>query len=93
MTGTCSLVSLSHMTAIPMPQFGWQPQLSWPHSALGPWTRSAKSEKVLMKLIGNQSRVGSPIPFMILHVMRQMRERIALGFPALIRDGLIAARE
>ena len=47
---------------MPMPQFGWQPQLSWPQSAVGPWTRSAKSEKVLMNEIGNQSRAGSPMP-------------------------------
>ena len=61
-TGTASLVSLSIITAMPMPQFGWQPQLNWPHSRFGPCTRSAQSEKVLMKEIGNQSRVGSPRP-------------------------------
>ncbi len=27
-TGTASLVSLSIITAMPMPQFGWQPQVS-----------------------------------------------------------------
>ena len=79
MTGRHSLVSLSHMTAMPMPQFGWQPQLNWPQSAFGPWTRSAKSENVLMKEIGNQSRVGFAEPGLILHVVRQVRQRIALG--------------
>ena len=49
-----------------MPQFGWQPQEIWPQSRSGPWTRSAKSEKVLMKLMGNQSRVGSPMPVWFL---------------------------
>ena len=92
MTGTYSLVSLSHITAMPMPQFGWQPQLSWPQSAFGPWTRSAKSENVLMKLIGNQSRTGSPIPDLILHVVRQVRQRIALCLAALLRDRFVAAR-
>src|SRR5256885_4634288 len=42
-TGTASLVSLSTITAMPTPQLGWQPQLSWPHCAFGPWTRSAQS--------------------------------------------------
>ena len=62
MTGTASLVSLSIMTAKPIPQFGWQPQFSWPQSAWGPWVRSAQSEKVPMNEIGNQSRMGSPNP-------------------------------
>ena len=35
-TGAASLVSLSIIMAMPMPQLGWQPQESWPHSALGP---------------------------------------------------------
>ena len=47
---------------MPMPQFGWQPQESWPQSRFGPWTRSAQSEKVDMKEMGNQSRTGSPRP-------------------------------
>ena len=29
-TGTFSPVSLSTITAMPTPQFGWQPQLNWP---------------------------------------------------------------
>jgi len=29
-TGRISLVSLSIMTAVPTPQFGWQPQETWP---------------------------------------------------------------
>src|SRR5580704_12187911 len=33
-TGAHSLVSLSIITAMPMPQLGWHPQESWPHSAL-----------------------------------------------------------
>ena len=61
-TGTASFVSLSTMTAMPMPQFGWQPQLSWPQSDAGPWTRSAQSVNVPMNEIGNQSRTGSPRP-------------------------------
>ena len=65
-TGADSLVSLSIITAMPMPQLGWHPQESWPHSAVGPCTRSAQSEKVLMKLIGNQSRAGSPMPTCVL---------------------------
>ena len=61
-TGTRSLVSLSTITAMPVPQFGWQPQLNWPQSACGPWVRSLQSLKVDMKEIGNQSRAGSPSP-------------------------------
>src|SRR3989339_619623 len=33
--GTASLVSLSIITAMPTPQFGWQPQVRLPHSAPG----------------------------------------------------------
>ena len=61
-TGTFSFVSLSTITAMPVPQLGWHPQLNWPQSDCGPWTRSAKSENVLMKEMGNQSRTGSPSP-------------------------------
>ena len=61
MTGTASFVSLSIITAIPMPQFGWHPHVRLPHSALGPWTRSAQSVNVPMNEIGNQSRTGSPM--------------------------------
>src|SRR5450756_3097493 len=39
-TGTLSLVSLSTITAMPVPQLGWHPQLNWPQSACGPWVRS-----------------------------------------------------
>ena len=62
MNGTASFVSLSIMTAIPTPQFGWQPQLSWPQLSCGPCTRSAQSVKVPMNEMGNQSRAGSPMP-------------------------------
>jgi len=61
-TAARSLVSLSIITAIPIPQFGWQPQLTLPHCVSGPCTRSAQSAKVAMKEMGNQSRVGSPMP-------------------------------
>ena len=60
--GAASRVSLSIISAMPVPQFGWQPHESAPHSAAGPWIRSAQSEKVPMNEIGNQSRVGSPRP-------------------------------
>ncbi len=62
MTGTASLVSLSIMTAMPTPQFGWQPQVSWPNSFSAPCVTSAQSVKLPMKEIGNQSRIGSPMP-------------------------------
>src|ERR1035438_2529913 len=61
-TGTLSLVSLSTITAIPVPQLGWQPQLSWPQSACGPWVKSLQSLNVDMNEIGNQSRAGTPSP-------------------------------
>src|SRR6266849_6129084 len=77
---------------MPTPQFGWQPQESCPHCASGPWTRSAKSENVLMKEIGNQSRTGSPRPVWFFTVS-QMRQRVALGLAALIGHRFIAAGE
>src|SRR6202030_4550222 len=61
-TGAHSFVSLLINTPVPTPQFGWQPQLTEPHGASGPWERSANAEKVLISEIGNQSRVGSILP-------------------------------
>src|SRR3984957_21120179 len=58
-TGAHSFVSLLINPPVPTPQFGWQPQLTEPHGASGPWERSANAEKVLISEIGNQSRVGS----------------------------------
>ncbi len=61
-TGAISFVSLSIITAVPTPQFGWQPQETWPHSASGPCARSAKSANAPISESGNQSRVGSVMP-------------------------------
>src|ERR1700730_13192398 len=61
-TGAHSLVSLLIIMAVPTPQFGWQPQESEPHCDSLPLTMSAKPANVLMKEIGNQSRVGSTLP-------------------------------
>src|SRR6202140_5583195 len=61
-TGAHSLVSLLINTPVATPQFGWQPQLTEPHGASGPWERSANAENVLINEMGNQSRVGSILP-------------------------------
>src|ERR1700675_2266411 len=61
-TGAHSLVSLLIMSAVPTPQFGWQPQESEPHCESCPFTMSENPAKVLMKEMGNQSRVGSTLP-------------------------------
>src|SRR5438067_13918685 len=61
-TGAHSLVSLLIMSAVPTPQFGWQPQESEPHWDSLPLTMSAKPANVLMNEMGNQSRVGSTLP-------------------------------
>src|SRR5665213_134867 len=61
-TGAQSLVSLLIITAVPTPQFGWQPQLTDPHCDSGPCERSANAAKVLIMEMGNQSRVGSTLP-------------------------------
>src|SRR5215471_8888756 len=82
-TCAASLVSLSIIMAMPMPQFGWHPQESWPHSAEGPWIRSAQSEKVL----------GNAESALLLDVVRHVRERIALCEAALVADVLVAAGE
>src|ERR1700680_1407706 len=58
-TGAHSFVSLLINTPVPTPQCGWQPQLTVPHGASGPWERSANAENVLISEMGNQSRVGS----------------------------------
>src|SRR5277367_3083091 len=65
-TGAHSLVSLLIMSAVPTPQLGWQPQESEPHWESCPLTISEKPAKVLMKEIGNQSRVGSTFPTCVL---------------------------
>src|SRR5499425_2508490 len=65
-TGAHSLVSLLIMSAVPTPQFGWQPQESEPHCDSLPFTMSAKPAKVEMNEIGNQSRVGSTLPTCLL---------------------------
>src|SRR5262244_885532 len=65
-TGAHSLVSLLIISAVPTPQFGWQPQDSAPHCDSGPCTRSENPAKVLMNEIGNQSRVGSILPTCLL---------------------------
>src|SRR4030088_3237113 len=61
-TGAHSLVSLLIITAVPTPQFGWQPQLTEPHCDSGPCERSANAANVLIMEMGNQSRVGSTLP-------------------------------
>src|SRR3984957_6860454 len=61
-TGAHSLVSLLIIKAVPTPQLGWQPQESEPHCESGPCTKSENPAKVLMKEMGNQSRVGSTLP-------------------------------
>src|SRR5499425_1632192 len=65
-TGAHSLVSLLIISAVPTPQFGWQPQESEPHCDSVPLTMSAKPANVLMKEMGNQSRVGSTLPTCLL---------------------------
>src|ERR1700740_1582762 len=65
-TGAHSLVSLLIMSAVPTPQLGWQPQESEPHWESWPLTMSEKPAKVLMKEMGNQSRVGSTFPTCVL---------------------------
>ena len=47
-TGAHSLVSLLIISAVPTPQFGWQPQESDPHCDSGPCDRSEKPAKVAM---------------------------------------------
>src|ERR1700689_5681468 len=61
-TGAHSFVSLLIIMAVPTPQFGWQPQLREPQVDSVPFTMSAKPANVLMKEMGNQSRVGSILP-------------------------------
>src|SRR5713226_2243350 len=65
-TGAHSLVSLLIISAVPTPQFGWQPQESEPHCDSCPFTMSENPAKVLTNEIGNQSRVGSTLPTCLL---------------------------
>src|ERR1700746_820948 len=65
-TGAHSLVSLLIISAVPTPQFGWQPQDSEPHCDSLPLTMSANPAKAEINEIGNQSRVGSTLPTLAL---------------------------
>jgi len=65
-TGAHSFVSLLIISAVPTPQFGWQPHDSEPHCDSRPLTMSEKPANVLMNEIGNQSRVGSTFPTCLL---------------------------
>ena len=92
-TGAHSLVSLLIMIAVPTPQLGWQPQESEPHCDSLPLTISAKPANVLMKEIGNQSRVGSILPTCWLTSFAKVRERVALAQTALGSNVFVAAGE
>src|SRR5258706_1111505 len=65
-TGAHSFVSLLIISAVPTPQFGWQPQESEPQFDSCPLTMSENPANVLMNEIGNQSRVGSTLPTWLL---------------------------
>src|SRR3981189_906801 len=65
-TGSHSFVSLLIISAVPTPQFGWQPQESEPHVDSCPFTMSENPANVLTNEIGNQSRVGSTLPTWLL---------------------------
>ena len=93
MTGTASLVSLSIMTAMPTPQFGWQPQRQ-----LAPLRRRAVHQ-VGPVGEGAHERDREPVADrladagLVLHVVRQVRQRVALRRAALVGDFLVAAGE
>ena len=78
---------------MPMPQLGWQPQESWPQSRVRPVDQIGE--------VGERAHEGDREPVangfaqtgLILHVVRQVRQRVALGLAALIRDGFVAAGE
>src|SRR3979490_1021807 len=65
-TGAHSFVSLLIISAVPTPQFGWQPQESEPHVDSCPFTMSENPANVLTNAIENQSRVGSTLPTWVL---------------------------
>ena len=92
-TGAISFVSLLIISAVPTPQFGWQPQLTWPQSALGSVDEIGE--------IGERSHQRKREPVarrlgdadLVLHVVRQVRQRVTLLQSAFRRDVFVAARE
>ena len=78
---------------MPTPQFGWQPQVSWPNSFsapcvdVGPVGEGAH-ERDREPVAGRLAEAG-----LVLHVVRQVRQRVALRRAALGRDLLVAAGE
>ena len=93
MTGRNSLVSLSIMTAMPIPQLGWQPQLSWPQSAVGSVNQIGPIREGAHERDREPVAGGFAHADLILHVVRQVRQRVALGVAAFVGDLFVAARE
>src|SRR2546422_165171 len=86
-TGTASFVSLSIMIAIPTPQLGWQPQVSWPNSFSAPCVTSAQSVKLPMNEIGNQSRIGAAMRVRCVADPVELQVRVTQpGFGGFLRE-------
>ena len=76
-----------------MPQLGWQPQVRLPHSDVGPVDE--------IRPVGERAHERDREPVarrlaearLVLHVVREVRERVALGGAALRRDLFVATRE
>ena len=92
-TGANSLVSLLIITAVPTPQFGWQPQLTCPQSAsgsvdqigeIGERAHQRKREPVARRLSDAD---------LALHVVGQVRQRVTLAQAAFRSDVFVAAGE
>ncbi len=81
------------MTAMPTPQFGWQPQVSWPNSVSAPCVTSAQSVKRAHERDREPVADRLADARLVLHVVRQVRQRVALRGAALVRHFLVAARE
>ncbi len=76
-----------------MPQFGWQPQVRLPHSCLGTLRQvrpvgEGAHERDREPVAGRLADAG-----LVLHVVREVRQRVALRRAAFRRDFLVAAGE
>ena len=93
MTGTASFVSLSIITAKPMPQFGMATAVQ-----LAPFGLRTVDQ---VRPIGEGAHEGDREPVagrfaeasLVLYVVRQVRQGIPLCLAALVGDRLVASRE
>ena len=76
-----------------MPQLGWHPQESWPHSAVGPVHQIGPVREGGHETDREPVALGNAETNLVLDVVGHVRESVALCETALFADVLVAAGE